>query len=204
MRESSSDSTLRAASRIWRIGPIPFTAFALLEKAMAHVIRVVRWEELSPAQKSDVENLKISDQQIEYAGPTRRAVAACASDPTGDVQGAAIFNGDVTVGFLVLKRGAANPSWASTAAAVISALRIDLRFQGLGIGTAALQYLPEWLSIYWPDTTSIMLSVDEENEVGRRSYAKAGWVDLGTREKGRIGWVRYMKRDLQAVSSAPD
>jgi hypothetical protein len=93
-----------------------------------------------------------------------------------------------------LKRGAANPSWASTAAAVISALRIDLRFQGLGIGTAALQYLPEWLSIYWPDTTSIMLSVDEENEAGRRSYAKAGWVDLGTRDKGRIGWVRYMKR----------
>jgi hypothetical protein len=113
---------------MWRIGPILFTAFALLEKAMAHVIRVVRWEELSPAQKNDVENLKISDQQIEYAGPTHRAVAACASDVTGDVQGAAIFDGDVTVGFLVLKRRAANPSWASTAAAVS---RIGVKAPGM-------------------------------------------------------------------------
>lgn len=44
-----------------------------------------------------------------------------------------------------------------------------------------------------------MLSVDEENEPGLRSYSKAGWSDLGLRDKGRIGWVRYMKRDLQVV-----
>jgi hypothetical protein len=93
-----------------RIGPIPFTVFALLEKAMTHVIRVVPWEELSTAQKNDVENLKISDQQIEYAGPTHRAVSACTSDLTGDVQGAAIFDGDVPVGFLVLKRLSQNTS----------------------------------------------------------------------------------------------
>ena len=77
---------------------------------MAHVIRIVRWEELSPAQKSDVENLKISDQQIEYAGPIHRAVDACASDLSGDIQGAAIFDGDVIVGFLVLKRRSSSPN----------------------------------------------------------------------------------------------
>jgi RimJ/RimL family protein N-acetyltransferase len=64
-----------------------------------------------------------------------------------------------------------------------------LRFQGLGLGTAALQCLPEWLLAHWVDITSIMLSVDEENVAGRRSYTKAGWSDLGTRDKGRIGWV---------------
>lgn len=176
--------------------PLAFPVPAELEKPMARVIRIVRWDELSPAQKIDVENLKISDQQIEFAGPIHRAVEACTSDLTGDIRGAAIFNGDTIVGFLVLKRRNAAPSWVSTGAAVISALRIDLRFQGLGIGTAALRRLPEWLLAQWADTKSIMLSVDEANEAGRRSYAKAGWVDLGTRDKGRIGWVRYMKRDL--------
>jgi len=171
---------------------------------MAHVIRIVRWEELSPSQKIDVENLKISDQQIEYAGPIHRAVDACASDLSGDIQGAAIFDGDVIVGFLVLKRRSSSPNWALPGAAVISALRIDSRYQGLGLGTAALRYLPEWLLTHWTDTTSIMLSVDEENNAGRRSYAKAGWIDLGTRDKGRIGWVRYMKHDLEAVPCAPD
>jgi ribosomal protein S18 acetylase RimI-like enzyme len=171
---------------------------------MTHLIRILGWEKLSPIQKIDVENLTISDQQIEYAGRTHRAIDACISDLTGDVQGAAIFDGEVIAGFLVLKRGNAAPGWASVGAAVISALRIDLRFQGLGIGTAALRQLPEWLSTHWADVTSIMLSVDEENEAGRRSYAKAGWVDLGTRDKGRIGWVRYMKRDLRTGGRASE
>lgn len=92
---------------------------------MAHVIRIVRWEELSSTQKIDVENLKISHQQIEYAGPTHRAVETCASDLSGDIQGAAIPDGDVAVGFLVLKRRSAAPSWAVTGAAVISALSQD-------------------------------------------------------------------------------
>jgi RimJ/RimL family protein N-acetyltransferase len=169
---------------------------------MAHMIRIVQWEKLSPAQIIDVENLKISDQQIEYAGPTHRAVEACKADLTGDIQGAAIFDGEVVAGFLVLKRRSTAPSWASAGAVVISALRIDLRFQGSGIGTAALRHLPEWLLTHWGDATSIMLSVDEENEAARRSYAKAGWVDLGTRDKGRIGWVRYMKYDLQPVETS--
>jgi ribosomal protein S18 acetylase RimI-like enzyme len=186
------------------IALLSFRALQWLEKAMAHMVRIVRWEELSPTQKTDVESLKVSDLQIEYAGPTHRAVVACMSDLTGDIQGAAIFDGEAVVGFLVLKRRSAAPSWATTGAAVISALRIDLRFQGLGLGTAALRHLPEWLLTRWPDTTSIMLSVDEENEAGRRSYTKAGWLDLGTRDKGRIGWVRYMKRDLQTTFSVPD
>ncbi|WP_411776664.1 hypothetical protein [Caballeronia glathei] len=65
-----------------------------------------------------------------------------------------------------------------TEAFVLSALRIDLRFQGLGVGTAALRHLPARLLTHWVDTTSIMLSVDEEHMAGRRSYAKAGWVDM--------------------------
>jgi hypothetical protein len=86
---------------------------------MAHMIRIVRWEALTSAQKIDIANLQISDQQIEYAGPTHRAIETCASDLTGDIQGAAMS-------------------------------------------------------------------------------------DLGTRDKGRIGWVRYMKRDLHALTSVAD
>ena len=164
-------------------------------------IRIVRWQDLTPAQKLEVENLRISERQIEYAGPTHRAVATCLSDLTGEVLGAAILRREDIVGFLLLKRGTAAPSWTTSGSAVISALRVDLRFQGLGVGTAALRGLPEWLLNYWPNTPCIMLSVDEENEPGRRSYAKAGWTDLGLRDEGRIGWVRYMKRDLPAVMS---
>ena len=104
------------------IALLPFRTLHWLEKAMAHMVRIVRWEELSPTQEIDVESLTVSDLQIEYAGPTHRAVAACRSDLTGDIQGAAIFDGEAIVGFLVLKRRSAAPSWATSGAAVISAL----------------------------------------------------------------------------------
>jgi hypothetical protein len=41
-----------------------------------------------------------------------------------------------------------------------------------------------------------IFAVDEENIAARRSYAKSGWLDTGVREQGRIGWVRYMNREL--------
>ncbi len=161
-------------------------------------VRFARWQDISPSQKAAVEQLAIDKQQVQYAGPTDRAVAASASDVSGDVQGLVIFHRDIVVGLLLLKRRGSLPEWAVRRAAVVSALRIDQRFQGQGIGTTALKLLPIWLSREWPEITCIMLSVDEANLQGRRVYEKAGWVDRGMRVEGRIGWVRFMRFDLTA------
>ncbi len=70
------------------------------------------------------------------------------------------------------------------------------------MGTAALRSLPAFVVQWWPDARCIMLSVDEQNDAARRSYAKAGWLDTGAREVGRIGWVRYMNLDLDVSRDA--
>lgn len=75
---------------------------------------------------------------------------------------------------------------------MVSAKRVDLSWQGIGLGAAALKALPCWVTRHWPYSTEIMLSVDEGNHPARRAYAKAGFADLGNREEGRIGWVRYL------------
>ncbi len=164
-------------------------------------IHVERWESLSQANRDEVRGLVLSEQQIEYAGTIERSIERCCSDTTGDVQGVAIFKGKIVVGFLELKRRLAAPVWAGNRTAVVSSLRVDQRFQGQGIGTAALTSLPTFVLQWWPDAESIMLVVDEENGAARRSYEKAGWMETGVREQGRIGWVRYMIRVLDVSCS---
>jgi RimJ/RimL family protein N-acetyltransferase len=164
-------------------------------------IHVESWGSLSQASRTEVRGLVLSEPQVEYAGTIERSIERCRSDTTGDVQGVAIFQGDTVVGFLELKRRLAAPVWASSQTVVVSSLRIDQRFQGQGIGTTALTFLPAFVLHWWSDAESIMLAVDEENGAARRSYEKAGWVETGVREQGRIGWVRYMNRLLDVSYS---
>ena len=42
----------------------------------------------------------------------------------------------------------------------------------------------------------LVLSVVEDNAPGRRAYEKAGFIDSGLREQGRIGWVRTLARTI--------
>lgn len=151
---------------------------------------------LSPTERSAVMRLSVTPEQVEFAGTIERSVATCESLPAHEVSGLAVLNDDEVVGFLVLKRGTSAPAWVDPSDAVISALRIDLRHQGRGFGTHALQSVSQWLSAAWPETRFVVLSVDEENHAARTAYGKAGFIDLGVREEGRIGWVRYLRKPL--------
>lgn len=46
------------------------------------------------------------------------------------------------------------------------------------------------------DTVISAMRIDEENTSDRRAYEKAGFIDSGLREQGRIGWVQYMARAM--------
>jgi len=150
------------------------------------------WQALDSQQRAAVALLQISPEQIEYAGTVARAIEACEADDGREVLGIALQHGATVVGFLACKRGKAAPAWAPVGAAVISGLRIDAHWQGKGMATAALRLLPTWLAQHWPESRQIVLSVDEDNLAGIRAYEKAGWVDMGVRVEGRIGWVRQM------------
>ena len=176
-----------------RINPLPL-------RPNEAPIKLQRWSDLSAAQKSQVRLLAIDAQQVEYAGTAERAIENVESDTQDDVAGIAILKFAEIVGFLVLKRRSKAPAWASTTAAVVSAMRIDLVQQGLGIGSEALIALSAWILVNWSSATELALSVDEENKRGIAAYTRAGFVDQGQREQGRIGWVRYMKKQIVGVT----
>jgi RimJ/RimL family protein N-acetyltransferase len=167
---------------------------------MSSSISLKRWQLLSPFEQAAVLGLSVTPQQVEFAGTVERSVKACQADQGNQIVGLAIFQGQRVVGFLVLKRGASAPPWANPTAAIVSAMRIDLSCQGTGLGSAALLALPSWVAENWPESDQLTLSVDEENESARSAYARSGFVDHGTREQGRIGWVRYMSKAIGGVA----
>ncbi len=157
-------------------------------------VSVEAWQLLAPADQERVRRLAIAPRQVEYAGSTANAVAACDDGDPKQVVGLALRVDGAIVGFVVVKRRDAAPDWAGPGTAVISALRVDVAHQGRGIGSASLAAIAGWVRQHWTSATSIALTVDEENVAAIRAYAKAGWSAVGERFEGRIGWVRTMSR----------
>jgi ribosomal protein S18 acetylase RimI-like enzyme len=156
------------------------------------------WQDLSPADQAAVLQLSVAEHQVEFAGAVEQAVAGCKADNAGNVVGLAVRANEQIVGFLVLKRGAAAPEWASPSAATVTAMRIGRDHQSKGLGSAALLALSNWITSKWPECESLSLSVDEGNAVGIRAYRRAGFHDQGTLVPGRIGYVRYMSKAIRA------
>lgn len=165
-------------------------------RSVETVVALKTWDRLTDAERHAVSTLSVTDAQVEFAGSVERAMQTCDANADGNVAGLAIVAGRQVVGFLVLKRAASLPAWAQASDAVISAMRIDLAHQGKGYGTLALRAVFAWVRTQWPASARLVLSVDEENAPGRRAYEKAGFMDSGLREQGRIGWVRYMARAI--------
>lgn len=154
------------------------------------------WQSLTVAEQADVRAIEVTSEQVEFAGTVERSIQACHEAPSDEVTGLAILRASRIVGFLVMKRGASAPNWAAPGTAIVSAMRIDRSCQGQGVGSAALRALPEWLNNAWPESREVALAVDEENHLARRAYARAGFIDSGRRDEGRIGWVRYLSKSI--------
>jgi RimJ/RimL family protein N-acetyltransferase len=160
-------------------------------------IELVDWRALTTAERDAVERLEISAEQTEFAGSIARSVAACEAGPVAEVAGLAIRAEGEIVGWMQLKRGQSAPAWADAGAVVVGGLRIALRWQGRGIGAAAVAALAPWVARHWPSATGLMLRVDDGNAAGIRAYEKAGWSEVGERRVGRVGVERTLQFVLQ-------
>ena len=164
--------------------------------APAPRVEMLDWHALTVAERDAVRGLEISAQQIEFAGGVGKSIAACEAGNPREVAGLAVRVGSDIVGWVVLKRGASAPDWVEAGAVVVSGLRIDGRHQGRGIGSIALGEMALWIARYWPESSWLVLRVDDGNVAGIRAYEKAGWLERGERRMGRVGLERTMSLRL--------
>lgn len=160
------------------------------------------WQSLSPEEQAQVLALRIDDQQVEYAGTVERAVESCTTSSPTEVAGLAITLGHAVCGFLVLRRGAKLPDWAPVGSVALAGMRIDLAYQGLGVGRKSLMAVDSWLASNWPETETLALSVDAENVAGRTAYRNAGYVEFTEPRPGRIGTVHFLAKQVRRTPSA--
>ena len=158
------------------------------------------WHVLSPEDRSRVQDLSIDARQTVYAGALERALASCELANPDEQTGLSLWLGDTPVGFLMLSRGTLVPAWAPPGSAVVSALRIDARFQGHGLGQTALRVAEAWLAQHWPACTQLVLSVDESNTVARRACARAGFTPCQAPRPGRDGAVHDLSKHRGSVA----
>jgi RimJ/RimL family protein N-acetyltransferase len=162
------------------------------EAGTAVVVAFAAWQALQPEERDAVRAIAIDARQVEFAGTTAAAIAACEAADPATIQGLALRVQDAIVGFVVLRRGPAAPAWAPAGAAVLGGLRVDASWQGRGIGTAAMLAVRDWLRVHWPECARLVLRVDDDNAAAIRAYEKAGWAEFGERRLGRVGLERTL------------
>ncbi|MDH4989131.1 GNAT family N-acetyltransferase [Aminobacter anthyllidis] len=103
-----------------------------------------------------------------------------------------------TVGFLMLREGQALPSWANPDAISLHNFRISRQAQGRGIGTAALALAAVWIAVHRPGSSSLTLSVNEENSSALRLYRRFGFQTSG-HFVGRLGTELVLSCDVSEL-----
>ena len=163
--------------------------------AFPDALALAPWAGLSQAERQAVLGLQIDEAQLEFAGTIERAIDKLA-DGSVDAQGLAIFAAGRVVGYLSLLRQGRCPAWAPAEAAVVTAMRIDRRLQGQGLGSRALLAAQSWVHDHWPACRALALQVDAANIRGIKAYRRAGFEFVGQAEPGRIGPVRCMVKPI--------
>lgn len=103
------------------------------------------------------------------------------------------------VGFLMLREQSALPSWATTGAISLHNFRISRHAQGRGFGTAALALAAIWTAVHRPASTTLVLSVNEENESAIRLYGRCGFKCSGLPILGRLGTEIILSCDVSEL-----
>ena len=159
---------------------------------------------LRPATAEDVTalaSLHLSAGQLQFTARPEMVLAQTQGDPQRLPM--VIVDEAEVVGFFALSAGPHCDKYLSVPdpqAVALSALSVDSRRQGRGVGTAAMLALPAFLArpdvaAIFPHSLRLVLVVNQRNPAARRVYERAGFGVAGERE-GRIGRQWVMVRSI--------
>lgn len=154
------------------------------------------YRDLTPTQRCQLLDIELAPEQQRYAGDAASALYRLMRTGNDERRGLVLLLEDVPRALLLLERGAFLPRWAAPEAALISALQVDRRFQGQGLGRYCLQSVAVQVRERWPQVRCLQLSVDPDNHAALGLYLACGWVDSGTGHRAAIGFERCLSLQL--------
>ena len=129
----------------------------------------------------DVVNLEVRPEQAGFVAPNVRGIAETYIYPGAEPR--AVYAGDELVGFVLLHPG------DRPGEHLLVRLMIDHRFQGRGLGRAALEAAVDHV-VREHKAESVRLSFVPSNERARALYLSAGFVETGEVDEGETVMVR--------------
>ncbi|NWB94066.1 GNAT family N-acetyltransferase [Pseudomonas agarici] len=141
--------------------------------------RLACYYELSPLQREQLDTLQVHPEQLPFCGDIHCALYFLPPDPHAGVKGLVLLDGEIPVGFLLLKLYPLVPHWAGPGSVTVHAVQVDKRAQGRGLGSAFMRALPDTTRRLWPQALELVLSVGADNPNAMGFYLRQGWVDTG-------------------------
>lgn len=155
-------------------------------------VQLTDYRDLSQAQRDQLIDIEVHPEQRRFAGDMCSALYILLSTDGDDMRGVVVLRDGVPQAFLLLQRGVFLPAWAEADAAIISALQVDRRHQGQGLGRFCMTALPRLVRTAWPDVGCLQLSVDMDNQTALALYQATGWIVSGDGYRARKGFERQM------------
>ena len=131
--------------------------------------------------------MRVTEEQTEFGGTFADSLDASLSDSTGAIQGYCFTKDEAPIGIVVLKHTPATADWVPENAVSLHGFKIDVGWQGKGLGKIAFLLALEAASRTWPDIRQLVLAVDADNSTALAVYRSFGMTDSGPIYSGRIG-----------------
>lgn len=99
-----------------------------------------------------------------------------------------VFQDDLFISFFVLQEGKGAIEFKGEEDSILlRSFSTDNRYVGRGFGNKVMSILPSYIKENFPSIQSIVLAVNEQNDLAKRLYIKNGFLDNGKRKQGEKG-----------------
>ena len=123
----------------------------------------VSLREITDANRAEVERLSVAPAQRSYVASVSQSFADAAENPDAQPWYRAVYSGEAPVGFVMIADGVSNEHPEYVGPYFLWRLLIDERWQGRGLGWAALDLVVEYVRTR-PNARTLLTSVSPGSE----------------------------------------
>lgn len=138
-----------------------------------------------------IQQYQLNDEQLRYTGTPEMPIKISLKNPF--IHPIVGITNDCLTNFFVLDEKKDVALYTSNEQALLlRTFSTDQRYQGQGYAKKALQLLPEFVHLHFPNANEIILAVNKQNIAAQRLYEKTGYQRLNRIVNGEYGPLYIM------------